>query len=521
MTTAAPARPLAAAASRLGAIDALRGLVMVLMTVDHASGAFNAGRLMTDSAQSYHPGMALDPAQLYTRWMTHVCAPTFVFLAGLSLALSADRRRARGEPAAAQDRFLITRGLFIAACDPLWISWAFGMPPGKHLLQVLYAIGMSFVAMAGLRHLPRRWLAALALATLLGHEALAGLTHGLAGGPLGPAVALLITGGMAGPFIVAYPLLPWLAVMALGYSVGGLVAGASAGRLSRGFAAAGAISLVLFVVVRGVDGYGNLRLYRDDGSLAQWIHVCKYPPSPLVLRARAGADGAPAGAPPPRPRRCARPLAAGAARADGVLLLPAARPPAPRDGARGRAGAEGRPPRHVPRHGGGAGGAGAAVRALPALQGRPSGGVDAVRVAAGSSTGYEGRARRPRRAGGDAMGWRTDGREVAMGLLLGAIVAAGLAAPACQTEAGSSTGGSGVGGEACGSCASVIAQGGVACPGTASSDAFSALELCGCGAGPCANACAASLCDSIPDDATCTACLMTSCTTVLNTCSVN
>ncbi len=170
MTTAAPlvaAGPTAAVASRLGAIDALRGLVMVLMTLDHASGAFNAGRLMTDSARSYHAGMALDPAQFYTRWVTHLCAPTFVFLAGLSLSLSAERRRARGQSEAGQDRFLITRGLFIAACDPLWISWGFGMPSGKLLLQVLYAIGMSFVAMAGLRRLPRRWLGLLGLALLV------------------------------------------------------------------------------------------------------------------------------------------------------------------------------------------------------------------------------------------------------------------------------------------------------------------------------------------------------------------
>jgi uncharacterized membrane protein len=281
-------RPPAPAASRLGAVDVLRGLVMVLMTVDHASGAFNAGRLMLDSAGSYHPGTALDPAQFYTRWVTHLCAPTFVFLAGLSLSLSVERRRARGEPAAAQGRFLITRGLFIAACDPLWMSWAFGMPPGKLLLQVLYAIGASFVVMAGLRHLPRPWLGALAAATLVGHEALASLVQPLAGGPLGRALVLLVTGGQAGPFVVAYPLLPWLAVMALGYAVGGLMDGEGAPRLARRFALAGALALALFAVVRGVDGYGNGHLYRDDGSLIQWMHVCKYPPCLAYLALELG-----------------------------------------------------------------------------------------------------------------------------------------------------------------------------------------------------------------------------------------
>ena len=77
-------------AARLPALDWLRGIVMILMTVDHASGAFNAGRLMSDSAGMYHPGMPLPAAQFFTRWITHLCAPTFVFLAGAALALSVE-----------------------------------------------------------------------------------------------------------------------------------------------------------------------------------------------------------------------------------------------------------------------------------------------------------------------------------------------------------------------------------------------------------------------------------------------
>jgi uncharacterized membrane protein len=262
----------------VGALDAARGLVMVLMTIDHASGAFNAGRVASDSVRSYVPGTALDPAQFFTRWVAHLCAPTFLFLAGLSLSLSAERRRVRGEPDGKQDRFLITRGIFIAACDPLWMSWAFGLR-GKVLLQVLYAIGGSFVAMAALRRLPRAWLGALALLTILGHEAVGGLAVKLGGGTPSPPVALLLTGGMAGRFIVAYPLLPWLAVMALGYAVGGLVHGASARRLSARALGAGLVAIAVFVGVRGFNGYGNGWLYRDDGSLVQWLHVAKYPPS--------------------------------------------------------------------------------------------------------------------------------------------------------------------------------------------------------------------------------------------------
>ena len=86
------------ASRRLAYIDWMRGLVMILMTVDHASDAFNSGRLMTDTVAAYH-GQFLPAAQFLTRWITHLCAPTFVFLAGASLALSVAKRSARGESA--------------------------------------------------------------------------------------------------------------------------------------------------------------------------------------------------------------------------------------------------------------------------------------------------------------------------------------------------------------------------------------------------------------------------------------
>jgi uncharacterized membrane protein len=286
-----------APAPRLAAVDAVRGLVMVLMTLDHASSAFNAGRLTSDSARGWVPGTALDPRQFATRWVTHLCAPTFVFLAGLSISLSAERRRRQlaeraprgslpgvsegrsspslGEARGAPDWFLLRRGIFIAACDPLWMSWVFGVR-GKFVFQVLYAIGVGFVAMAALRRLPPRWLGALALGTLLGHEALA---RELSGGTPGPLAALLVTGGAVGPVLVAYPVLPWLAVMALGHAAGALVPGTPPERLAGRTALAGAVALSIFVVVRGVDGYGNLGLHRDGSGLVQWLHVSKYPPS--------------------------------------------------------------------------------------------------------------------------------------------------------------------------------------------------------------------------------------------------
>jgi uncharacterized membrane protein len=255
----------------------MRGLVIVLMALDHASGAFNGGRLMTDSAHMYRPGMLLAADQFLTRWLTHLCAPTFVFLAGAALALSIERRVAAGEPARRIDRYLLTRGLLIAALDPAWMSLAF--TPGRVLLQVLYAIGMSLVCMIGLRRLPTLWLAAAAILFMVGGEAIVGLTLDL-DGAAGVVSALLVRGGRFGGLIVGYPLLAWLPVMMLGWAFGRMLCtpGRAERRPERGLAVFGLCALALFALVRGLNGYGNMGLPRDGDSIVQWLHVSKYPP---------------------------------------------------------------------------------------------------------------------------------------------------------------------------------------------------------------------------------------------------
>src|SRR5580658_7417659 len=106
---------------RIRAIDWLRGLVMMLMTVDHAGSVFDAAHLHGDDPARWVPGTPLPAGEFLTRWVTHLCAPTFVLLAGASLALSVEKRR--GQPGLT--RFIVTRGLLILALDPLWMSFAF------------------------------------------------------------------------------------------------------------------------------------------------------------------------------------------------------------------------------------------------------------------------------------------------------------------------------------------------------------------------------------------------------------
>lgn len=269
---------------RFDAIDLLRGLVIALMTIDHASGAFNAGRFFSDGSFFWKPGTPIPEAQFFLRFITHLCAPTFVFLAGTSIALSSARRSARGESLASIDRALLVRGAFIALLDPLWMSLGF-FGYSALLFQVMYTLGASMMLMVPLRRLSLRTLALGALVFCLASEALVGLGVIASGGSPSLPVALLLSGGrfplpFARPseLIVAYPVLPWLALMMLGHAFGTwLLSGPR--DIVRKLLGWGAASLALFVIVRGANGYGNMRLLREAPGLAQWLHVSKYPPS--------------------------------------------------------------------------------------------------------------------------------------------------------------------------------------------------------------------------------------------------
>lgn len=269
--------------SRLLPVDWLRGLVMVLMTVDHSSAAFNSGRIFGDSATSWVPGTALPAAQFLTRWITHLCAPTFLFLAGFSLFISVRRRLADGEPEADITRYILARGLIIALLDPVWMVF---VHRGEPVLQVLYAIGVAMMAMAFLRRLPARAIGALGLLLIVLQEALARSLSGLDGVP-GALVVFTLSPGRVGPFPVWYPVVPWLAVMMLGWAAADIARRDPEAFRPRLQLAAG-IALLVFAVVRGLNGYGNAGLFRNDGSFFQWIHTAKYPASLSYLACELG-----------------------------------------------------------------------------------------------------------------------------------------------------------------------------------------------------------------------------------------
>jgi uncharacterized membrane protein len=266
------------AIQRLAAIDVMRGIVIVLMAFDHASGMFNAGRYVTDSIVFYKSGSVIPTVQFLVRWITHLCAPTFIFLAGWSLSLSVGRQKAAGVTDRRIDIFILKRGLFIMLLDPLWMSIGFGY---GLVFQVLYAIGGSLCCMIFLRRLGIRALIVVSLILLVFAETLAGLAIGFDNGRNpGIIAAFLVTGGRVGSVAyVLYPLLPWLGYMVLGWGIGRLLADGRAAASITLFTRLGIFSLVVFVLVRGLNHYGNMLLYLEDASVLQWLHVSKYPPS--------------------------------------------------------------------------------------------------------------------------------------------------------------------------------------------------------------------------------------------------
>lgn len=269
--------------NRMVSLDWMRGTVMVLMAIDHASVMFNAERTAADSANLWVGGASIPLGQFFTRWITHLCAPTFVFLAGVAIALSARKRIAAGRGASV-DRDLLVRGALLIALDASYMSTLAGR---DLLLQVLYAIGAGMILMIPLRRLGPPVLAVVGLGWFVVGEWVTGLVWSPPGAP-DPWWAQLAFAPNHGPDVrILYPAVPWTAVMATGWAFGEWLSQRSRPPI-RQFLLAGGLAFVVFVVVRGFNGYGNMFVPRDDHSLVQWLHVSKYPPSLAFMALELG-----------------------------------------------------------------------------------------------------------------------------------------------------------------------------------------------------------------------------------------
>ncbi len=270
---------------RLDSIDLLRGLIMVVMALDHTRDFFGAGGM--------NPRDVADPALFLTRWITHFCAPVFIFLAGVSAYLYGARGRGRGEIS----RFLFTRGFWLIVLEftIVRLGWSFGAGLDFFVAGVIWAIGASMVALAGLVWLPRMGLAAIGIGMIAGHNLLDPI-HAADFGPAGWIWSLLheramLTAGSGSRLYALYPLIPWVGVMAAGYALGPAFARDPAER-QRLFLALGAAMTLGFVVLRASNFYGDPAPWAIEDSAVSTVlsvlNVEKYPPSLLYLMMTLG-----------------------------------------------------------------------------------------------------------------------------------------------------------------------------------------------------------------------------------------
>ena len=266
-------------AERNAAIDALRGVVMILMALDHTRDFVGTS---VDLATA-------GPALFFTRWITHYCAPVFMLLAGMAAWMHGRRLPST----AALSRWLLTRGLWLVLLEVTVVrfAWTFAVGPAFGVLQVIWAIGASMVVLAGVVRLPMPAIAAGAVAVIVGHDAFDGVRAEALGGWRWLWIVLHQPGPFA-PFegarwFLAYPLIPWIAVMAAGYALGPLAVLPRAERRRR-FLALGAALVAGFVVLRASRLYGDPDPWDPARGLLGFLDCEKYPPSLLYLMMTLG-----------------------------------------------------------------------------------------------------------------------------------------------------------------------------------------------------------------------------------------
>jgi uncharacterized membrane protein len=270
------------APERLRSVDLLRGGVMIVMALDHVRDFFHYADFdPTEVDKTW-------PALFFTRWITHFCAPIFVFLAGTGSFLSLSGGRPKREVA----WFLLTRGVWLLVVENTIVrfGWSFDVLEPFLFWQVIWAIGWSMIVLAGLVFLPLPVIAGFGAVMVLGHDLLDPF-DGRATAAVGALWRVLHAGGpvhVAGKVNAwaAYPLVPWMGVMALGYAFGSLLQGDAAARRRRLAIVGGALTLA-FIVVRAINVYGDKHPWEPQRSplftLMSFLACSKYPPSLLYL----------------------------------------------------------------------------------------------------------------------------------------------------------------------------------------------------------------------------------------------
>jgi uncharacterized membrane protein len=270
---------------RIEAVDILRGFVMALMALDHTRDFFGGS--------GFNPRDVSEPALFLTRWITHFCAPTFIFLAGLSAYLYG-----RGRSLGDTSRFIFTRGLWLIFTEFTLVSFAWSFD-ARSLAQpfggVIWVIGASMIVLAALIYLPRWAIGAFAIILIAGHN----LFDGVKAEDLGAAGPLWhvlhepgrIALGDSFSVFILYTLIPWVGVIAAGYALGPVMQLEPHTR-KRILLRLGAAITLGFILLRAINLYGDPAPWAEQGTwlatALSFLNCEKYPPSLLYLMMTLG-----------------------------------------------------------------------------------------------------------------------------------------------------------------------------------------------------------------------------------------
>ena len=269
---------------RIYTIDLLRGIIMVIMALDHARDFIHYDAFMHDplDVQTTHLSLYL------TRWVTHFCAPIFIFLSGLSIYLQGMRKSK-----SALSSFLFKRGMWLIFVElfVMGFLWSFQFSYPIFILQVIWAIGISMVFMAALIYLPYMVLLLLGSLIVCFHNALDGIDythHGFFWDLIHNGHFAFYPLGEGRNLMIVYPFVPWLGVMILGYCAGKLYAADVSNDWRRKFLLLKGTGLILFFfVLRWLNIYGDPVPWADQPNPVEdffsFFNVNKYPPSLLYL----------------------------------------------------------------------------------------------------------------------------------------------------------------------------------------------------------------------------------------------